>query len=191
MAATPEETQKLVMTMVTDPQRMRRTDPGNPDVCNVFSMHKVFSTKEEVDMVNVECRRAGIGCVDCKKMLARNLNAHLAPFREKRNALAENPSDVWDVLYDGARRARVIAEQTMVEVRDAIGMAKNQARKNTGRGRCRGPAPNQEPCTQKTRPSCNHREQAGSEVGCGSRERRAGNIRQPDVLFPRFTQDRL
>jgi tryptophanyl-tRNA synthetase len=87
-------------------------------------MHKVFSSADEVAMVNVECRRAGIGCVDCKKMLARNMNANLAPFREKRAALAENPDGVWDVLHDGARRARVIAEQTMTEVRAAIGMAK-------------------------------------------------------------------
>jgi tryptophanyl-tRNA synthetase len=124
LAATPEETNHLVMTMVTDPHRMRRTDPGNPDICNVFSMHKVFSSSDEVAMVDVECRRAGIGCVDCKKMLARNMNAALAPFREKRMALAEKPDQVWDVLHDGARRARVIAEQTMTEVRAAIGMAK-------------------------------------------------------------------
>ena len=75
LAATPEETQPRVMQMVTDPQRMRRSDPGNPDVCNVFSMHKVFSSAEEVAMVNVECRRAGIGCVHCKQLFARNLNA--------------------------------------------------------------------------------------------------------------------
>lgn len=124
LAATPEETTRLVMTMVTDPARMRRTDPGNPDVCNVFSMHKVFSSADEVAMVNVECRRAGIGCVDCKKMLARNMNASLAPFREKRSALAQNPDGVWDVLHDGARRARAVAEQTMTEVRAAIGLAK-------------------------------------------------------------------
>ena len=76
---TPEETQKVVMTMVTDPQRARRSDPGNPDVCNVFTMHKIFSSPEEVAHVNVECRRAGIGCVDCKKLFARNLNASLVP----------------------------------------------------------------------------------------------------------------
>jgi tryptophanyl-tRNA synthetase len=122
MAATPEETTARVMQMVTDPQRIRRSDPGNPDVCNVFSMHKVFSSPEEIEMVNVECRRAGIGCVDCKKLFARNLNAHLAPFRARRNELDQKPDQVWDVLEDGARRARVIAEQTMVEVRQAIGL---------------------------------------------------------------------
>ena len=73
-------------------------------------------------MVNVECRRAGIGCVDCKKLFARNLNAHLEPFREKRAEFAQNPGSVWDVLHDGANRARTIAEGVMEEVRAAIGL---------------------------------------------------------------------
>jgi tryptophanyl-tRNA synthetase len=101
---------------------MRRSDPGNPDVCNVYSLHKVFSSPEEVGMVNVECRRAGIGCVDCKKMLARNMNAALAPFRERRAEIAKDPQGVWDILHDGARRAGAIAEATMHEVRDAVGL---------------------------------------------------------------------
>lgn len=122
LAATPEETLKRVMTMVTDPARMRRTDPGNPDVCNVFSMHKIFSPADEVAMINVECRRAGIGCVDCKKRLAANLNAHLEPFRARRAELDRSPDAVWDVLHDGAQRASAIAEQTMIEVRRAIGL---------------------------------------------------------------------
>ena len=122
LAATPEETQKLVMTMVTDPQRVRRADPGNPDVCNVYSMHKVFSSGAEVEMVNTECRRAGIGCVDCKKLLARNMNTYLEPFRARRNELSKDPKAVWDVLDDGAERARKIAEQTMREVRAAVGL---------------------------------------------------------------------
>ncbi|MHB8806408.1 MAG: tryptophan--tRNA ligase [Anaerolineaceae bacterium] len=122
IAATPEETQQRIMQMVTDPARIKRSDPGNPDVCNVFSMHKVFSSKEEIDMVNVECRRAGIGCVDCKKLYAKNLNAHLAPFREQRSMLAMKPQEIWDILDEGARRARIIATETMREVRDAIGL---------------------------------------------------------------------
>ena len=122
IAATPEETQKRVMQMVTDPQRQRRTDPGNPDVCNVYSMHKVFSSPDEVEMVNVECRRAGIGCVDCKKLLARNINASLDPLRQRRMELDQNPDQIWDVLADGAKRARTIADQTMEEVRTAIGL---------------------------------------------------------------------
>lgn len=122
IAADDETTRKLVMTMVTDPQRIRRSDPGDPDVCNVFSFHKMFSSQEEIDMVNRECRVAGIGCVDCKKMLAQNINQKLAPLRERRKGFAENPDRVWEVLYDGADRARKIADQTMREVRDAIGL---------------------------------------------------------------------
>lgn len=120
LASTPEETTARVMEMVTDPARMKRTDPGNPDICNVFSMHKIFSPTEEVDMINRECRRAGIGCVDCKKRFAANLNKHLEPFRAKRAELASKPDFVADVLDDGAKRARVIAQKTMEEVREAI-----------------------------------------------------------------------
>ncbi|MFH2039021.1 MAG: tryptophan--tRNA ligase [Chloroflexota bacterium] len=120
LAATPEETHKRVLQMVTDPQRLRRDDPGNPDICNVFSMHKVFSPADEVDMINTECRRAGIGCVDCKKRFAANLNANLAPFRTKRIELESDPQAVWDILHDGAKRARILADQTMAKVRAAI-----------------------------------------------------------------------
>ncbi|GAB4453117.1 MAG: tryptophan--tRNA ligase [Anaerolineales bacterium] len=120
LAATPQETTARVMEMVTDPARMKRTDPGNPDVCNVFSMHKIFSPADEVEMINRECRVAGIGCVDCKKRFAANLNRHLEPFRAKRAELASQPDLVRDVLNDGAKRARVIAQKTMEEVREAI-----------------------------------------------------------------------
>jgi tryptophanyl-tRNA synthetase len=120
LASTPEQTTTRVREMVTDPARMKRTDPGNPDVCNVYSMHKIFSSAEEVEMVNIECRRAGIGCVDCKKLLAKNLNEHLEPFRAKRAELAARPDDVQDVLKDGGNRARLIAQKTMEEVREAI-----------------------------------------------------------------------
>jgi len=120
LAATPEETTARVKDMVTDPARVKRTDPGNPDVCNVFSMHKIFSSQDDVAMVNTECRRAGIGCVDCKMLLAKNLNTHLELFRAKRAELASKPDHVTDVLDDGAKRARVIARQTMAEVREAM-----------------------------------------------------------------------
>jgi tryptophanyl-tRNA synthetase len=122
IAATPEETIKRVKQMVTDPNRKLRSDPGNPDICNVFTMHKIFSSPDEIAMVNRECRSAGIGCVECKMLYAKNLNNNLAPFRSKRNELAKDPNYVRDVLDDGARRARVIAEQTMVEVREAVGL---------------------------------------------------------------------
>ena len=122
LAATPEETQKRVMMMVTDPARKRRSDPGNPDVCNVFSMHKIFSNPEEVEMINQECRIAGIGCVDCKKIFAKNLNDGLEPFRERRAQIGKDPKKVFDILYEGGQRAKKIAEETMREVRSAVGL---------------------------------------------------------------------
>ncbi|HTX92745.1 MAG TPA: tryptophan--tRNA ligase [Anaerolineales bacterium] len=120
IAATPEETRQRVMNMVTDPQRIKRTDPGNPDICNVFTMHKTFTAKEKVDEINIECRRAGIGCVDCKRLFAENLNKALEPFRARRAELAAKPDDVNAVLEQGAQRARAIAEKTMQEVRAAV-----------------------------------------------------------------------
>ncbi|MEO5887599.1 MAG: tryptophan--tRNA ligase [Anaerolineales bacterium] len=122
LASTPEETLARVKEMVTDPARIRRTDPGNPDICNVFTMHKIFSPQADIDMVNVECRTAGIGCVDCKKLFAKNLNAHLGPFRARRAGLESQPGYVQAVLDDGAQRARVIAQKTMTEVREAMAL---------------------------------------------------------------------
>jgi len=122
IASTAQETQARVMQMLTDPQRLRRSDPGDPDVCNVFSLHKIFSSPEEVEMIDVECRRAGIGCVDCKKMFARNLNAHFEPFRERRAELEAQPNYVDDVLADGAERAQEIARVTIAEVKEAVGL---------------------------------------------------------------------
>ena len=122
MATSPEETQKRVMMMVTDPQRQRRSDPGNPDICNVFSLHKIFSSKSEVAEIDSDCRQAKIGCVDCKKLFAKNLNQDLLPFRAKRAEFEKNQNDVYDILVDGGKRARNIAEKTMEEVRSAIGL---------------------------------------------------------------------
>ena len=122
LAASPEETRKRVMMMVTDPARKLRSDPGNPDVCNVFSMHKIFSNSDEVEMINQECRIAGIGCVDCKKIFAKNLNDYFEPFREKRAQFGKAPNKVFDILNEGGKRAKKIAEETMREVRDAVGL---------------------------------------------------------------------
>jgi tryptophanyl-tRNA synthetase len=122
LAATPEDTTARVMTMVTDPARVRRTDPGNPDVCNVFTLEKIFTPADQVAMINVECRRAGIGCVECKQIFAASLNEHLAPFRARRAELAADPRRVPRVLQDGAERARRIAVETMREVRQAVGL---------------------------------------------------------------------
>ncbi|HTP03336.1 MAG TPA: tryptophan--tRNA ligase [Anaerolineales bacterium] len=120
LAATPEETKKRVLEMMTDPARVTRSDPGNPDICNVYTMHKIFSPQADVEMVNIECRRAGIGCVQCKTLYAKNLNQHLQPFRTRRAEIASKPDAVAEILDDGARRARGIARQTMEEVRAAV-----------------------------------------------------------------------
>lgn len=122
LAATPEETQARVMMMVTDPQRIRRSDPGDPDVCNVFSMHKIFTPEDVVERINVDCRQADIGCVECKQIFADNLNNHLEPFRQKRLELGKDKNLVWDILDDGQKRARMIAKNTISEVKQAIGL---------------------------------------------------------------------
>ncbi len=121
LAATPEETEKRIMSMVTDPQRQRRSDPGNPDICNVYTLHKIFSPEDEVESRCKDCRTAEIGCVDCKRKLAANLNKDLEPFRAKRKELEGDPDYIKDILLDGAKRAKVIASETMAQVREAIG----------------------------------------------------------------------
>jgi tryptophanyl-tRNA synthetase len=120
LAATPEETTARVMTMVTDPARVRRTDPGNPDVCNVFTLEKIFTPADQVAMINVECRRAGIGCVECKQIFAASLNEHLAPFRPPGGAGADPARSASPARR--RRAARRIAVETMGEVRQAIGL---------------------------------------------------------------------
>jgi tryptophanyl-tRNA synthetase len=122
LASEPDELAARVRMMVTDPQRQRRSDPGRPEVCNVFSLHKIFTPQATVQQIDVDCRTAGIGCVDCKKILARNLADHLAPFRERRAQLARDPNTVWDVLDEGARRARAVASQVIAEVKTAVGL---------------------------------------------------------------------
>ena len=118
----PQEIRTKVSQMFTDPQRIKRSDPGNPDVCNVFAFHKVFSPLEMVERVNVDCRRAAIGCVEDKKNLAQNIVSYLAPIHERRARYLENPHLIEEVLEDGCRRARVISVQTMEEVRRAMKM---------------------------------------------------------------------
>jgi tryptophanyl-tRNA synthetase len=111
-----------VASMITDPARKRRTDPGNPDICPVFAYHKLFSPKETIDMVNVECRRAGIGCVEDKKLMTENLLQALAPIQERRKQLESKPNTVREVLEDGARKAKVTAGATMDQVRTAMNL---------------------------------------------------------------------
>jgi tryptophanyl-tRNA synthetase len=117
-----EELWEKLRTAVTDEDRKRRTDPGDPEICNIFTMHKAFSKPSEIETVNVECRKAGIGCVDCKKMLFENIKTELTPFQAAAKELQARPAEVWDRLAEGARRARKIAESVMESVRAAMGL---------------------------------------------------------------------
>jgi tryptophanyl-tRNA synthetase len=118
----PEEIWAKLRTAYTDPARLRRSDPGNPAICNIFALHEVYSTPDEVAMIDRECRVAGIGCVDCKKILAAHINAQNEPIRERYHALVNDPDEVWGLLRDGADRARVIAAQTMADVYRLTGL---------------------------------------------------------------------
>jgi tryptophanyl-tRNA synthetase len=122
----PEVVWKKVSTMVTDPARKRRYDPGNPDICPVFDLHKVFSEQPVIDRVNRECRTAEIGCIDCKKLMVEGLNRRLAPIQERRRQYEQEPEKVWEILDDGTERARQVAQATMIEVREAVGLARKQ-----------------------------------------------------------------
>jgi tryptophanyl-tRNA synthetase len=116
----PEVVSKKLATMMTDPARKRRTDPGNPDVCPVFDLHKIFSQQGTMDRVNRECRTAEIGCLDCKKLLAGHLNNALAPIQQRRRPYEQKPQLVWDILEEGTSKARQVAQATMAEVRAAV-----------------------------------------------------------------------
>jgi tryptophanyl-tRNA synthetase len=116
----PEVVSGKLAGMMTDPARKRRYDPGNPDVCPVFDLHRVFSSPETIERVNRECRTAEIGCVDCKKLMAGHLNNALAPIQERRKRYEQNPKEVWDVLEEGTKKAREVAQATMTEVRAAV-----------------------------------------------------------------------
>jgi tryptophanyl-tRNA synthetase len=118
----PVVRQKL-KTMVTDPARVRRSDPGNPDVCPVGDLHKIFSDQATRDKVNEGCRSAGIGCIECKSWAADALVQLLSPMQERRRKFEENPRFAWDILEAGTQRARQSADETMRDVRNAMGMS--------------------------------------------------------------------
>ena len=120
LTSSEDEIRKLVMTMFTDPDRIRRTDPGNPDICNLFQFHRLFSDDETIARVDRECRAAIIGCVDDKKLLASIMIEKLAGFREKRKEIDRDPGVVWDVLATGNEQARERASETMDLVRKAM-----------------------------------------------------------------------
>jgi len=118
----PVVRQKL-KTMVTDPARIRRSDPGNPDVCPVGDLHKIFSSAETMAKVNEGCRSAGIGCIECKSWAADALVQVLNPMQQRRKKYEDNPRLAWDILEAGSAAASKVADATMAEVRAAMGMS--------------------------------------------------------------------
>ncbi len=116
----PKSVRQKILTMMTDPARMRRSDPGNPELCPVFDLHKVFTDASGQEWAAHGCRTAGIGCIDCKKRLLEALIPVIEPLHEKRVQLEKNIGGVKETLFEGSRKARVRAEQTMDEVRQAM-----------------------------------------------------------------------
>jgi tryptophanyl-tRNA synthetase len=122
LSDTPEEVEHKIRTMITDPARVKKTDAGNPELSPVYQLHKVFSSKEELEQVAIGCRTAGIGCIECKKILIRNVFEVMEPIWARRNELLNNPKVLNDIAQRGTDKARKVAEDTMRLVREAIGL---------------------------------------------------------------------
>ncbi len=120
LSDSPDEITKKVSQMVTDPQRMRKDDPGDPDICNVFEFHKIYSEKKTWQAIDPQCRNAEIGCVACKKIMAESLIKAMEPIRKRRIHFEENPKLVEEILTAGSEKARAVAKETMEQVRKAI-----------------------------------------------------------------------
>jgi tryptophanyl-tRNA synthetase len=120
--AEPDEVWAQVRTAVTDPQRVRKEDPGRPEVCNVYSLHEYFTDSQGLPDIAEKCRTAQRGCVDCKKILAESISSEFAPFRERADHYRSHPAEVLEVLAKGAEEAGAIARDTMARVRDRMGM---------------------------------------------------------------------
>lgn len=118
----PDAIAARVRTAVTDPQRVRRQDPGRPEVCNVFTLHGYFTPPEQRSEIETGCRAATLGCVDCKRQLASGVADHFAPMRERAAELKARPERVYEILGDGAARGRRLARETLREVRDRMGL---------------------------------------------------------------------
>src|SRR6266853_1764254 len=120
LSDTSEEITAKVKPMVTDPARKRRSDPGNPDICPVFDLHRIFTPEGPREECATGCRTAAIGCLDCKGVLLQHMLPPLARIRERRQHYVEKPAEIVEILHEGTKRARRIAIDTMTEVRDAI-----------------------------------------------------------------------
>ncbi len=120
LSDTEEEVEKKVRSMITDPSRVRKTDPGHPQVCTVFTYHQIFSEKERVKEIESACRKGQIGCVQCKKELAQRINSFLEPIRNKRRELLNNKEQLIDIFKEGSERARQIAQAKMETIKEAV-----------------------------------------------------------------------
>lgn len=130
----PEEVWQKLRPAMTDPARVTKKDPGNPDICNIYSLHKLLSPAETITTVAVNCRGAKWGCLDCKRVLADNLTAALAPIQERARELRSRPGSVDEILADGASRARRIAQGTLAEVKERMGLMPASAPETKPRG---------------------------------------------------------
>ncbi len=119
----PDQIWAKLRPAVTDPKRVKRSDPGTPEVCNIYNLHRAFSPPATVEHVAVQCSTAGWGCLDCKKVLLDSMDAELTPIRGRAAALRDTPAAVAEALAKGTHRARSVAEQTMGEVRECMGLA--------------------------------------------------------------------
>jgi len=122
LSDSPKEVEQKIRTMVTDPARVKRTDIGDPELSPVYQLHKIFSSKEEQEEVAKGCRTAGIGCIDCKKILIRNLFKVMEQIWTKRNELINSPDLLLDIVNKGTEKARRVSEETMHLVREAMGL---------------------------------------------------------------------
>jgi tryptophanyl-tRNA synthetase len=118
----PASIRQKIAGMLTDPQRKRRSDPGRPEICPVFGYHRRYSTREVIAQVDRDCRTAAIGCVDCKGLMAQHLLSTLEPIQKRRRTYEAKPEMVWEILAEGSERARQVARETLVEVRDAMNL---------------------------------------------------------------------
>ncbi len=118
----PEVIRQKISTMMTDVRRKRRTDPGVPEDCPVFTLHKAFVTTKQREELAQGCRTAGIGCLECKNVVIESLLNLLTPYREKRDEFEKKPQLVWEILEEGNDKARLVAQKTMEEVRSAVGL---------------------------------------------------------------------
>lgn len=118
----PKDMWEKLRPAMTDPARVRRTDPGTPEVCNIYHLHKAFSSPETVEHVAVQCRSAGWGCIDCKKVLFESMNAELTPIRERAAEIRANPSQLTEALAAGGERARAVARETIRETKELMGL---------------------------------------------------------------------